>query len=424
MVVSAEVINLAMMILRGKPRKNVFCGNDKYLKILKHHVTTPTEPIMEDDSYFLYVKQGRGQLIINGIPFDLQAGSICWIYCYHVVAIHPDPTAPLELWSCMYEYQLANYFRFRPSGKQGASVLMVHQPVVYPDGQMYDRMKEIILQLEHYSTQSDPGASLIKVSLIGQLAELYEQENKNQVPEQQRPRSWEVAQYIAATSTNPLTVTDVAMAFSITEDEVNRDLRMTTGMNFEQYLNRLRSICAASYLLYDDVPLDYIGQLAGFSCEKSFFRNFRKTMDMSPAEYRSMVTTGCTTLYRGLIYDEMLVSVVQYLYTHHSEKITVQQMEKDLFLSAGIIRKLLLDAFGVGFKTILAQMRVRYAESLLASTYLPLIDIALMVGFNSYTTFVRNFEQINRITPSAYRNRCHLIDGKESGEYKHDGSAS
>ena len=36
-----------------KPRKKIFCGPDKYLRLVTHTITERTFPILEDDSFFL-----------------------------------------------------------------------------------------------------------------------------------------------------------------------------------------------------------------------------------------------------------------------------------------------------------------------------------------------------------------------------------
>ena len=50
--------------------------------------------------------------------------------------------------------------------------------------------------------------------------------------------------------------------------------------------------------------------------------------------------------------------------------------------------------------------RVRHAEPLLLNTDLPLLDIAIRVGFNSTKVFARAFRRVNGISPGEYRQRA------------------
>jgi len=47
--------------------------------------------------------------------------------------------------------------------------------------------------------------------------------------------------------------------------------------------------------------------------------------------------------------------------------------------------------------------RIFYAQDLLRSTDLPIIDIASQCGFNDYANFTRQFKRLTGTSPSAYR---------------------
>ena len=133
---------------------------------------------------------------------------------------------------------------------------------------------------------------------------------------------------------------------------------------------------------------------------------------MTPREYRDHTLYDTDGRYRGLIMDETLVSVVNYLYDNLSEQISVDSMAKALFTSGSIIRNLLDSSFGAGYKDVLNLFRIRYSESLLASTSLPILDVSVMVGFNSDRTYSRIFSSINGISPSEYRQLCRRNRGE------------
>ena len=199
-----------------------------------------------------------------------------------------------------------------------------------------------------------------------------------------------------------------ARELGTTVSSLNRQLRMVTGQSFDQMLCRSRCILAASYFLCENLPLDYIANHAGFKSEVTFFRCFKKVMGTTPSQYRDRsLSSGRRNLpYRGMIMDDRLLSVMRYLYNNISEPISLSSIVKATFISPNIIRSLIDKAFGVGYKDILSLFRIRYAESLLSGTDLYLLDIAVLVGFNSVSTFSRRFREINGESPSEYRKKC------------------
>ena len=73
-----------------KPRSGVFCGSDKYLTLQEYTVTEEMYPVMELDSYFVFVRKGKGIFIINGEEFPVETGCMAWIQATQVLTICPD----------------------------------------------------------------------------------------------------------------------------------------------------------------------------------------------------------------------------------------------------------------------------------------------------------------------------------------------
>jgi len=168
-----------------------------------------------------------------------------------------------------------------------------------------------------------------------------------------------------------------------------------------------------SYLLCENLPLDYIASVSGFESDVTFYRCFKKVVGVTPSEYRDMnlCPGGKDRVYRGLIADDRLLSVVDYLYRNIGEEVSLEKIARDTFLSPNIIRNLLQKAYGIGFKRLLQVLRTRYSEMLLASSEMNLLDIAIVVGFNSVSSFSRVFKEINGQLPSDYRKECRERNG-------------
>ena len=117
-----------------KPRSGIFCGPDKYLALQEHTITEEMYPVMELDSYFVFVRSGKGIFIINGEEFHVESGCMAWIQATQVLTICPDFGDPLRLWVCAYDYQLLSYYLFREISATNESEIVNGIPVIGPEG--------------------------------------------------------------------------------------------------------------------------------------------------------------------------------------------------------------------------------------------------------------------------------------------------
>lgn len=104
-----------------------------------------------------------------------------------------------------------------------------------------------------------------------------------------------------------------------------------------------------------------------------------------------------------MIMSTALMSVLNYIYINFSEQINLKALAKDLYTSESTIRSMISDKFGTSCRDVIDRNRIRHAEALLLTTDLPILDIAVHVGYNSGRTFTRSFKERNRMTPGEYR---------------------
>ena len=107
---------------------------------------------------------------------------------------------------------------------------------------------------------------------------------------------------------------------------------------------------------------------------------------------------------------ETLISAVSYLYENMSEHIDSRIITRDLYTSKNILRIQFKTRLNSSYKEILSLFRVRYAESLLTTTNLPIMDIAIESGFGSDRTMARVFFGINGVSPGEFRKQRRLAE--------------
>lgn len=387
-----------------RPTSGVFTGRDKFLSMQSITITEPTPPTMEDDSLFIYITGGSGHITINGVVFDLVPNTFCWLQSYHVFSISPAWDKPLELKMLVYDYPLSCYMTFHTNNPTNLSQFSVASPIYPLSGEEKEQVESLLAEFSLYDGENSSGANLIKSAILGQLSYLFIdlcKKNAASHVRHQWPLGWILSLYIAYSCTEDLDPKNVADHFGVSVPTLNRELRITTGMNFAQSVSRARINLAASAILFSELSFHFISTYCGFRSEVAFYRTFRELKGMTPQEYRQYAIEN-TTVPRKMV-SETVERILFYLHTNYREQISLKTMARDLYISENIIRTLLQDTLNTNFKEILSAYRLQYAEALLVVSDMPVLDVSLASGFNSERTFTRLFKQRNGITPSAFR---------------------
>ena len=398
------------MPLCEKPECGMFSSPDKLLQMQKLTISDHIGPLAEDDSLFLYVTGGRGYATINGVVFDLKPGCYLWLQSYHVFSLESAWGESLELTAMVYDYPLSSYMTFRSDHTRDRNLwaFASSPPVFQLEGPKRERLEMMLREFEFYNNDHDSGSNLIKCAILGQMSYFFFalcDQYRSQFPyvRHQWPMGWVLSLYIAYYCAEDLDPKDVADLFGISVGTLNRELRIITGMNFAQSLNRARVNLAAGAILFSELSFHFLSTYCGFRSEVAFYRTFKEQKGMTPQEYREYAV-HYTGVPRKMV-SETVERILYYIHSNYREQISLKSMAQDLYISENIIRTLLRENLNTSFKEILSAYRIRYAEALLVVTDLPILDISLASGFNSERTFTRLFKDRNGITPSTFRNQ-------------------
>lgn len=100
---------------------------------------------------------------------------------------------------------------------------------------------------------------------------------------------------------------------------------------------------------------------------------------------------------------DKLVEVTNYIDSHRSDDLTVEQLADLAGFSKFHFERLFKAYMGVSCYQYITKRRVLMAQELLGDTDLSVMDIALQSGFFSLSTFNRVFKDINKCSPTEYR---------------------
>ena len=103
--------------------------------------------------------------------------------------------------------------------------------------------------------------------------------------------------------------------------------------------------------------------------------------------------------------ENSLIRALSYITTHFKENINLNDIAKASGYSATYLSSLFHKKTGYTFKEYINHSRISLAKRLLSNTNNNISFICYECGFNSMTSFLRNFIEIEKCTPSEFRNK-------------------
>ena len=100
-----------------------------------------------------------------------------------------------------------------------------------------------------------------------------------------------------------------------------------------------------------------------------------------------------------------LKKLLVFMHENYTRKIYLKDVAKVIHVSPKYFCTYFKDKFGKSFVEYLNHLRVEHACILLATTQQSAMEIALQVGFENLSYFIRTFKRITGSTPNAYRKK-------------------
>ncbi|GKU78240.1 AraC family transcriptional regulator [Paenibacillus sp. L3-i20] len=95
--------------------------------------------------------------------------------------------------------------------------------------------------------------------------------------------------------------------------------------------------------------------------------------------------------------------IIHYIHQNYQDELTLSTLSIKFAMSVSRISEVIKETTGQTFLHFLRDLRIRHACSLLASTEMSVSEIAMEVGYGSYTTFSRVFRECKGMVPKDYR---------------------
>ncbi|QUO31654.1 response regulator [Faecalicatena sp. Marseille-Q4148] len=102
-------------------------------------------------------------------------------------------------------------------------------------------------------------------------------------------------------------------------------------------------------------------------------------------------------------YQHIISLVMQYVYSHYGEDISLSLLSSKVHLTPNYLSKIFKDTVGINFKEWLTQYRITKSQELLRESSHKVYEICSMVGFNDYKHFSSVFKKYVGCSAKEYR---------------------
>ncbi len=244
-----------------------------------------------EDVEFIYIKKGRGIIVIDGSEYDVEKGDIAFIVPGNVHGIFQYQDDSME-----YENILFNGKMFSSSLDDFYDTFLlpffentVEIPKIFRKGVTgYESLKKYLDANDNISSHREGAWGLaIKGNLyllLFNLVTLYE-EKINSKNNKRIDKLKPVIKHVELHYSEPTTVAEMAALAGFSESHFMRFFKETFGVSFITYLNDYRLSMAARMLLSTEETILEISQQVGFENLSHFNRQFKKKYNKTPSQY-------------------------------------------------------------------------------------------------------------------------------------------
>ncbi|MGL9749941.1 AraC family transcriptional regulator [Enterococcus sp. DIV0170] len=252
-----------------------------------------TTPHWHREVELIYVTKGTIALGIDDVPYKLSEGEIAFISggLIHYVLASPGSER------LVYQFDLP-YFS---AGKQQADlqkVLAELQPVSPQwESETEASVRHLLEGMNQEIKQQSLGYHVALKAQLFQLLTLLIRDIPKRTRSSEKMNKLatkdvlekldDIFSYVEANYQEVLTLQDIAAVSGYSSFYFTKFFKKNTGKTFLSFLNDYRIDKAKWLLINSDLPVSEIITQTGFESDKTFYRLFKRSMEMAPLEYRN-----------------------------------------------------------------------------------------------------------------------------------------
>lgn len=128
-----------------------------------------------------------------------------------------------------------------------------------------------------------------------------------------------------------------------------------------------------------------------------YFSDIRETV----LHYTTLLSDSLHQEVDGANYSVLLVK--QYIAEHYDEDLTLNLLAEKVYLSPNYLSNMFTKVTGCSLHKYIKQFRMKKAREFLTGSNMKIVDICRAVGYPTPSYFIKTFQQMYGVTPSAFR---------------------
>jgi len=220
----------------------------------------------------MYVIEGTVHCVVNDKKYDLQKGEfgLCLPYDFHSYT----PSDNTKYWVIVFSEDFVRYFSKKIINKIG-------------EGYSFCAKTEIENYVVKQLIYNDNPSVFTLKSCLYAICEEYL--NNVKLTDKNRSHAETISQivdFVAVNHTKKITLSDIAKELGYDYNYMSRHFKNIFNANFTDFINLYRLETAVKLLDETNGNITEIALESGFQSVRSFHEFFKKTMGVSPSEYR------------------------------------------------------------------------------------------------------------------------------------------
>lgn len=375
----------------------------------------PTRPLLHKQSRFLYILDGEGKIKIEDNVYELRPNTVISMLPWQVSEII-EVKRQLTYYLLVFDFNmmnlyLKNEFNVKNDNSEIINSLYRNNGAVY-DQKVCEQFLKIFEEIREEigicgftfdaESPSNKYRSIYLVSKLSELVVLYLRYLDNSYPKENKDFSIEnIFIYMFLNSSKDLNLKLLSQIFKKSESYISKYICEVTGLGFNDLLDEIRIYKAIHLLRNTNMTLKDIARYLNYSDSSTLTRKFHENYNMGTKAYKR--ATNVEEKLLNIRFDERSKKILNYVYDNYQDDIDINHAAEEFDVSPQMINNIVRYYLEMDFYSFLNLVRVRKACDLLVNTSFPIMEIALMVGYNTSKTFNRNFTKILNMNPQQFR---------------------
>lgn len=385
-------------------------------------VSAPTAPLLHQQSRFIYVIEGQGEIRIQNAVFEMRKGALISILPWQYSEII-SVAQPLKYILIVYKFDVINELIKSTMNVFNEELhiisTMSRSSAVYCDQHSSETIENVLDRIFYEVGMAsadltrcavDDFSTILVNALIMEMMILFNRLLINS-PHAVKgtgktTANIEIFQYIYMHLNEKLTLKRLAAVFFMSESAISKYIQEVSGLSYLELLSTMRITRTMNFLLYTDLTLEQLAKILGYVDASHVSKVFNAKVGMKISEYRktySKVNALC-----GIKENRKAYQMISYIYKSYMEDLTVRQVAERFEMTENEVNAILKYQVERSFDDFLPYVRVIHAAELLLETADTVASIASQVGFNCTKTLIRHFAKIYNTTPNRFRKQIEL----------------